>query len=135
MAIFLRLIGLVAGLSVFATAVFIARFAQIGLRPLLATGAFGFVTVVGWLVTFVVGPIAMVQLLRVKNSGRFAGALLFGFMFLYYAVGLFAFRAPGTPIAPIVMVCGFLAFLVIVLLSPAARRTCTAAAVIEELTK
>jgi hypothetical protein len=123
----LRLIGVLAGSAVVATAFFISRFAGVGLKPLLASGALGAVTILGWLVTFIAGPIAFVQLLRVRNSGRIAAIVLFGYMLTYYLVGLFAFRQPEAPATPIIQLCMLLALLVAALLLPFARRTCIAA--------
>lgn len=135
MKVVLRLIGLLAGLAVIATALFIIRFAQVGMRPLLATGAFGAITILGWLVTFIAGPIAFVQLLRVRNSGRIAGVVLFGYMLFYYLIGLFAFREPNAPLAPIVELCILLSVLVALLVSPFARRTCVGVTALEALSK
>jgi hypothetical protein len=46
----LRLIAVLAGLSVVATILFIFRFGFRGVEALLATGTFGALTIVGWLV-------------------------------------------------------------------------------------
>jgi hypothetical protein len=108
MRVALQLIGILAGLSVLATLVFIINFGSTGLRALMATGTFGVVTALGWLVTFTAGPIAMVQLLRLRNSGRTAAAVLFGYMLTYYLVGLVAFRQPSAPMVPVLLLSTFL---------------------------
>jgi hypothetical protein len=135
MTFVLRAIGVLAGASVALTIFFIARFGERGLRALVTTGAFGVATMVGWAITFIVGPFATVQLLRVRNSGRMAGIVLFGFMLLYYACGLLLFRSRDAPGEPILYLCGFLVVIVVVLLVPPARRACIAAEAAEALSK
>jgi hypothetical protein len=125
MRILLRLIAALAVLSVIATAVFVFRFGAVGLRALLATGMFGLITIIGWIITFTVGPVAAIQLYRLRPSGRIAAAVLFGTMLVYYIVGLFTFREPEAPATPIVALCVFLSALVALVLSPAAKRVCT----------
>jgi hypothetical protein len=119
------MIAIVACFSVVATAVFILRFGSTGMRALLATGTFGLLTVAGWLITFVAGPVAAVQLFRVRPSGRFAAAVLFGSMLVYYVVGIFVFRQPQAPAGPIITLCVFLGALIVIVLSPSAKRACT----------
>jgi hypothetical protein len=120
----LRLIAVLAGLSVAQTVIFIVRFGLKGVEALLATGVFGALTIAGWLVTFIAGPWAAIQLFRLRQTGRIAAAVVFGTMLIYYLVGL-AFRKPEAPAAPIVTLCVASMALVIVLLSPAAKRACT----------
>jgi quinol-cytochrome oxidoreductase complex cytochrome b subunit len=122
MRIVLRLVAVIAALSVLETAYFIVRFGFRGISALLATGAFGVVTLFGWLTTFIAGPIAAVQLFRLRSSGRVAAALLFGMMFAYYAVGLLAFRTPGAPVVGTVALSIALVVLFAIVLTPAARR-------------
>jgi hypothetical protein len=47
----LRVLAVVVGLSVVSTIAFVAPFGLPAIRALLATGAFGTLTVIGWLVT------------------------------------------------------------------------------------
>jgi hypothetical protein len=124
MRIVLRLIAVVAALSVIGTAMFILGFGMRGLQGVLASGLFGAITIAGWVTTFVAGSIAAVQLFRPRESGRIAALVLFGSMLLYYLVGLAAFREPYAPVLPIVIMCIPLAALVAVLLLPAAKRAC-----------
>jgi ABC-type Mn2+/Zn2+ transport system permease subunit len=105
------------------------RFGFTGLEALLATGKFGVATIVGWLITLIAGPVAAIQLFRLRPTGRIATAVLFGSMLIYYVAGLFAFRQPQAPAAPIITLCVTLATLVVVVLSPAAKRLCAIAAV------
>ena len=129
----LRLIGVIAGLSVFYTAWFIASFGSRGMNGLLASGSLGIVTVVGWIITFVAGPVAFVQLLRVRNSGRVAAMVLFSAMLAYYVLGLVAFRGPGVRVTPIIALCALLVLLVGFLASKLAKRTCVGVAALDQL--
>jgi hypothetical protein len=135
MKFMLRLIGVFAGLSVVETLVFLSRFARVGMHALIATGMFGILTILGWIVTFVAGPIAFVQLLRVRNSGRVAAIVLFGYMLAYYVFGAFMFREPHAPIAPIVFLCVGLIVLLGVLVLPFARRTCVGVLALKKLSE
>lgn len=100
----IRTTAVLAAVSVLATLWFISAFvAQGGLAQWLRSGALGAMTIVGWVITLVVGPVATVQLWRFRASGRRAGIVLFGFGLVYYVVGLTALRAPGAPIAQIVV--------------------------------
>ena len=121
----LRLIAVLAGFSVVVTIIFIFRFGWARIEALLATGTLGALTIVGWLVTLIAGPMAAIQLFRLRESGRIAAAVFFGSMLIYYVVGLLAFRQPEAPTAPIVTLCVVLMALVIILLSSAAKRACT----------
>lgn len=131
MRILLRLVAVICALSVVATVVFIARFGTSGISKLVATGMFGLITLFGWLITLVAGSIAAVQLLRLKSTGRIAAAVLFGTMSAYYVyglVGIIAFRQPSTFIGPVIAMSAFSLLLVVLVLSPAAKRACDAAA-------
>ena len=89
-------------MSVPGTRSFVAAFgAGGGLGPLLRSGVLGGLTIVGWVVALVVGPVAAVQLWRFRESGRRAGIILFGFGLLYYVIGLFALRASSASVGQI----------------------------------
>lgn len=135
MRFILRLVAIIAAISVIATALFIVGFGWIGLRALIATGVFGTLTILGWIVTFVAGPMAAFQLFRFRNSGRVAALWLFGSMVAYYGIGLIAFRETGTQTKPILTLCAFLIVLIVTMLSPAAKRTCIASDVMSKLAK
>lgn len=125
MRILLRAIALLCALSVLSTAVFVAQLDSRRIAALYATGTFGVVTLLGWLITFIAGPIAAVQLFRLKQSGRIAGSILFGTMLMYYLAGLLAFRQPGVSRAPILALATFLGLLLAILWSPLAKQTCS----------
>jgi hypothetical protein len=122
--ILLRLVAVLAGVSVVATIIFILQFGRTGIEALLATGTFGIITIAGWLLTLIAGPVAAIQLFLLRSTGRVAAVVLFGSMLLYYIVGLFAFRQPRAPVIPIITVCVALAVLVLIVLSPLAKRIC-----------
>jgi hypothetical protein len=123
MRIFLRLVAVLCALSVVWTLLFLVQFSR-GISALLATGTFGVVTLIGWLITFIAGPIAAVQLFRLKPSGRIAAIVLFGSMLAYYLTGLVAFRQPGTATGPILVLAALLVALLTMVASPAAKRAC-----------
>ena len=124
MRLVLRVIGVLAGLSVVAAVVLMLGVTALGMQALLFTGTFGVTTIFGWLIAFIAGPIAFVQLVRVRNSGRIAAIVLFGYMLAYYLVELFAFSRWSPPAVRILLVCVFCAVVVGILLLPSARRTC-----------
>lgn len=124
MKVLLRGIAVLSGVSVLLTILFLASFVRVGLRPLLATGAFGVITVIGWGVTFIAGPVATINLFRLRNSGRIAAAVLFGYTLSYYLLGIAYFHEPSVALAPLGWLCAALAVVTAALLSPAAKRTC-----------
>jgi len=133
MRILLRSIATLAALSVLATVAFCLRFGARGFSALQATGVFGILTIAGWLVTIIAGPIAAVQLFRLRNSGRLTAIVLYGTMLCYYTIGLVAFRAPDAPVGPVVWLCVGLASILGVLVSPPAKAICVATHVLRAL--
>jgi hypothetical protein len=97
MRIILRLIAAVTLLSVIATLVFVLAFwRRGGMLPLVSTGPFGLLTALGWLITLVVGPPAVVLLWKQNNAGRIASIIFWASICLYYVLGLAFFRTPAT---------------------------------------
>lgn len=93
----IRIIAMFAATSVLGTVWLIVTIARTGGLPVLvSTGLLGAVTLVGWAVTLVAGPIAAIQLWRFRESGRRVGIVLFGSGAAYYVVGYVAFRSPDT---------------------------------------
>lgn len=120
--VLVRMISLLAGLSVLLTIWFVAAFAAAGgLEPLLATGWIGSLTFGGWAITLVAGPLAAVQLWRFRESGRRAGIVLFGSGFMYYTAGLLGLRSPEASVWQIVGAAATFALPLIVLLLPHTR--------------
>jgi hypothetical protein len=91
-----------------------------GMHPLLASGTLGLLTVVGWVITLIAGPIAAIQLWRLKEAGRPAGIALFGYGLLYYVAGV-GIRSSGTAAFPILFAALSFAIPLAVLLSRRAR--------------
>jgi hypothetical protein len=97
MRIVLRLIAGFTLLSLIGTFIFVLQFwLRGGILPLLQTGPFGFLTVLGWVITIVVGPPAILLLWRLNDGGRRASVLFWASIFLYYLLTLVFFRTPST---------------------------------------
>jgi hypothetical protein len=123
MRIFLKVIAAVIGLEVANTILLIWRMARLGgLSTLIGTGTFGLATILGWFLTLAVGPFAVAQLWRLRESGRRASLLLAAFAFVYYVAGLLFFQEPGAKVAAIIVpIVGNLLLSVLLLSSPATR--------------
>jgi hypothetical protein len=98
MRLLIRIVAVLAAVSVFGTVWIVTAFVWSGaLILLLKAGLLGAATIVGWVIALAVGPIATVQLWRFRQSRR-AGIILFGSGLAYYLVGLLAWRAPGASV-------------------------------------
>ena len=119
MRLLIRIVAVLAAVSVLGTVWFVAAFAAAGgLRALLASGMLGALTIVGWVIALFAGPVAAVQLWRFRQSGRRAGIILFGYGLAYYLVGLLALRAPEASIGQILAAALMFGFPLVVLLLP-----------------
>jgi CHASE2 domain-containing sensor protein len=102
---------------------------QFSLRGSISTlarsGVLGTATIFGWLLLLVAGPFASVQLWRLRRTGLYATAILAGFFLAYYFAGILFLRAHNAPFGPIVAAVVFNGVLIVLLASPAARRSCT----------
>jgi hypothetical protein len=122
MRLLIRVVAVLAAVSVLGTVWFVAAFAAAGgLRALLTSGLLGGLTIVGWVITLVVGPVAAIQLWRLRQSGRRAGIILFGYDFAYYAIGLLALRSPEASTWQISAVATMFALPLVFLLLPRTR--------------
>ena len=122
MRFLIRVVAVVAAVSVLGTVWFVAAFAASGgLRTLLTSRLLGGLTIVGWVIALAVGPGAAFQLWRLRQSGRRAGIILFGYGFAYYAVGLLGLRSPEASTWPIVAAATMYAVPLVVLLLPRTR--------------
>ena len=116
MRILLRCIGVFTFLSV------IGSFWLRGTLPLMVHSAIGLLTIFGWFVTLVAGTPAFVLLWRPTDLGRFAAAITWSSIGLYYAISVAIFHGPGTNYIlafGYVAVCGVIVTLV---LSTSARQ-------------
>jgi hypothetical protein len=91
-----------------------------GLRPLLATGLLGVLTIVGWCMTLFAGPVLAVHLWRGTEVGRRIGVLFYGYAVLYYGAGLML-RSPEAPVGQIVAALMLCTLPVLVLVSPSTK--------------
>src|SRR5688572_28115057 len=107
MRLMVRLVAVFTALSLIRTLWFVAAFAATGgLRGFLTSGLLGVLTVFGWVIVLVAGPVAAVQLWRFRESGRRAGIILFGYNVTYYVVGLFWLRSPEASVWQILIAAG-----------------------------
>ena len=128
MRILLRLIAILAAVSVLFTVWFVIAFARIGgLQALSAKTALAAFTFIGWVITLGAGPFVAIQLWRLRDSGRRAGLVMFGFGLAYYLVGLLG--APQAQAGPAWTAALIYAVPFAVLLSKPARETCRGSAV------
>lgn len=125
MPVVLKSIAATAAVSlVFTIWLMLAIVTARGVRPLLAGGALGLLTLAGWAVTLLLGPVTAVQLWQLKDSGRRAGLVFFGFGVLYYMAGFLWLRQPGAHSAQIAAAVVAYALPAVILATPAARRAC-----------
>lgn len=126
MRIALRIIAAFIAVAVAFTLWFAIWFSSSGRMPLLLRGdMIGSLTILGWLLTLLVGPYAVVQLWRLRSRGRYAAATLVGFAVVYYVIGGIWLREPNAPATPIVAAGTVNLALLLVLLSGPARRACS----------
>jgi hypothetical protein len=122
MRLLIRIVAVLAAVSVLGTVWIVAAFAATGgLRALVTSGLLGGLTIVGWVIALVVGPVAAVQLWRFRQSGRRAGIVLFGSGVAYYLVGLLASQSPDASTRQIVAAATMFALPLVVLLLPRTR--------------
>lgn len=125
MYVLLRIVAVLTAVSVVFTLRFIVAFVGVGgFRPLVDTGLLGTLTLLGWMLTVVLGPFVAIQLWRYKESGRLAAVILFGYALTYYVMGLLFLRKPGSDAFHIGIAITAYALILFVVLSPSARRIC-----------
>jgi hypothetical protein len=113
------------GVAIIGTLLLIWRFWRFGgLGALMATGAFELITVLGWTLTLAEGPVAAVRLWRLRESVRRTTLLLAVYTLLDYIVSGLFFRQPGAASPKLWLALGGNTLLVLLLLSPSARRAC-----------
>ena len=89
MRLLLRIISMMTGLAVALTALTIAQLASSGdLAVMARMGAIGIVTIVAWLLIVTAGPVAAIQLWRLRRVGLFLTAMLCLLAAAYYLAGL-----------------------------------------------
>jgi hypothetical protein len=126
MRLVLKSIALVAATSVALTvALAVLIISRGGLRSLLNADLLGMATILGWLVALLLGPFAAVQLWRLRQRGRIAALILFGYGFFYYLAGYFWLRSAEAPSGQIIVAAIAHAILVLILALPQARDACS----------
>lgn len=124
MRIVLRILAILMGWEIINTILLVHRIWRLGNLAELTSGLLGATAALGWVLTFVIGPFAAVQLWRLRPSGRKTSLLLAAFALLYYIGGWLFFRGPGAAFKSVIVpIIGNSLFLVL-LLSPQARRLC-----------
>jgi hypothetical protein len=124
--ILLKIVAVIVGLAVLRTVLMIFQFASSSrLAALIGSGAFGVTTIAAWCLILVAGPVASVQLWRLRRIGLYVAASLSALALLYYLFGSLANRGPELRLAPLVVPIVGNALVVAVLLSPSARRVCS----------
>ena len=123
MKIIIRLLSITVALIVIATIYLIVDFlGKSELQEFLKNGWFAYLTLIGWIVTFTIGPYASVQLWRLRESGLWATASLCLFAICYYIAGAFLTSIPDVT-AIIIKLLTNIVCLVFVLL-PNVRKYC-----------
>ena len=120
----MRMLALLIAATVVITLLLLARAGVARVGSLAQSGPAGVAMLVNWAVTLLVGPFAIVQLLRLKNSGRIAGAIVFGTMTLYYAATAAILGDPGDPWLSTAFVALVVGACTALLLTRAAREAC-----------
>lgn len=96
MRVLLRILAVLIGFSTFLQLMVIWRVWRFdGFGELLATGLFAWVTIFSWLLFLLLAPFAVVQLWRLRESGRKSTLFLAGFTVVYYVGGALFFRQAG----------------------------------------
>ena len=89
MRILFRIIAVVIALAVVVTALAIVQLAVIGSIVAVArSGALGALTIAGWLATLTLGPVAAVQLWRLRRTGLTLTTMLCAIAIAYLLIGL-----------------------------------------------
>ena len=121
----LRVVAVVIALAVIVTALMIVQLAVIGsLKALARSGALGALTMAAWLAILTCGPVAAVQLWRLRRMGLTLAKMLCAITVAYWLAGLLFLRTADAPLLPIVGGILINGLLLGFLLSPSARRAC-----------
>jgi hypothetical protein len=129
MRLLLRFIAVYTAASVLITAILILRiWHRGGIPSLLHAGAFGALTIAGWIATLAIGPPAALLLWKRQNMGRILTAVFYAAVCAYYAY--LALSSPNGRISFTMLGSGLLTLF---LLSPLARRACDKPTIDEQL--
>ena len=126
MKVLLKIIALLVGIAVILTLLQVMQFSRGGDIAILTRSAFGIITLISWLIILMCGPIAAVQLWRLRRVGLYLSAMLSGLAFVYYVGGLVMSRGHGVLLKPLLIAVIANGVVVAILLSPKALLTCGA---------
>ena len=127
MRLLIRTVAVLAGLSALGMLWAMAGVAGAGeIRTVAASGVFGWLTLLGWVIAIAAGPIALVQLWRFRESGRRAAIVLFAYGLAYYVAGLYVLRSPGPSGSQMLIAAASFAVPLAVLFLPRTRMLCSA---------
>jgi uncharacterized membrane protein YhaH (DUF805 family) len=125
MRIVLKFLAALIWWPIAGTVLLIWRFSHLGsLGTLAGNGVFGVATVLGWVFTLALGPVAAIQLWRLRESGRRLSLFLSLFALIYYVVSWMHFRNPNTDFSKAGLAVFGNAVFSAILFSPQARRVC-----------
>ena len=120
----LRIVAIVIGFMAFRVGLSIVQDASSGdLTVWWRSGEIGADTLSFWAVILIVGPVAAVQLWRLRRIGLSATALLGALWLVLALAGLFL-RTPGKPVESFIPSVLIGVVLLALVISPAARRAC-----------
>jgi hypothetical protein len=125
--VLLRAVAVLLGLIVVNQAYVIVRSAATG-RLLIALGhspGLAMLTIAGWLLILTAGPVAVVQLWRLRRVGLFLTAVLTGIACVYYLLGLLFFRSPGANVNLLLRAVLINGITLVFLMLPPVRRACS----------
>jgi hypothetical protein len=126
MKILLRVLAILLGLVLITQVDVIVRMVLSGgLTALVHSGALGILTIAGWFLILSAGPLAVVQLWRLRRIGLFTTAALTGLALCYYLLGLLFLRSPGANVNSIVRAIIINAVMLTLLLLPRVRGACS----------
>jgi CHASE2 domain-containing sensor protein len=117
----LRIIAVAVGLAVVVNATFIVQAGHGGFTALLHSGPLGLISTAGWLIIMVAAAVGAILLWQMRRIGLVVTVALCRVAFVYYIVG-FMFRAPQSPVTPILAAAALNGLVLAVLASSAARR-------------
>ena len=82
MRMFLRIVAVLVALAVVLTLLMVIQFAfSGGFTALVRSGGLGMVTIAAWFIILTTGPVASIQLWRLRRVGLFVTAMLCGLVF------------------------------------------------------
>jgi hypothetical protein len=125
MRILLKIVAILIAYATISTLALVWRFWHFGaIKTLAASGAFGWSTILGWLLTLALGPFATIQLWRLRRPGRISALVLLGYSVSYYMLG-WVFSRPRAKGPTLFLKIAFNGLLVALLLLPSAREACS----------